>query len=295
MSRGCLVDMTKCIGCRACQVACKQWNELPAERTTFFSGYGGYQNPPNLSADTFTLLGYTEVGEGDNLKWVFSKRQCMHCLDPACHSACPVEAFEVTEEGGIVYHGEKCMGCRYCMMACPFGIPTFEWGKTIPYIRKCTYCMDRQTGEQSEGELNGQPMAAEERARHTEGQQMPACAKTCPTGAIQFGERSELIAEARSRMAASPGKYVDHIYGEHEVGGTSWLYISAVPFEQVGFPSTEKIGTRPYPEYTAAALGSVPYVVIAGGAVLGGLYWLYQRKKDNGEAVHEFEHTEREV
>ena len=165
MSRGCLVDMTKCIGCRACQVACKQWNELPAERTVFFSGNGGYQNPPNLSADTFSLVGFTEVGDGDNLKWVFSKRQCMHCLDPACHSACPVEAFEVTEEGGIVYHPEKCMGCRYCMMACPFGIPTFEWEKTIPYIRKCTFCYHRL----ARGKV-------------------PACVEVCPTSARLFGE-----------------------------------------------------------------------------------------------------------
>jgi formate dehydrogenase iron-sulfur subunit len=267
-------------------VACKQWNSLKAERTEFFSGYGGYQNPPALSADTYTLLAYNEVGNGDNLKWVFAKRQCMHCLDPACHSACPVEAFHVDEQtGAVVYDSTKCMGCRYCMMACPFGVPTFEWGKTIPYIRKCTFCADRQEGADIESELNGEPMSEDAKQSFATSFETPACAKTCPTGAIQFGDRDALIADARRKMAEHPGKYVDHIYGEKEAGGTSWMYISSVPFEELGFPASEIVGEKAYPEYTKAALGSVPYVVIAGGAVLGGLYWLYQRRVENEQPV----------
>jgi formate dehydrogenase iron-sulfur subunit len=282
MSRACLVDMTKCMGCRGCQVACKQWNSLPAVRTEFFAGYGGYQNPPNLTADTYTLLGYNEIGDGNNLKWVFAKRQCMHCLEPACHSACPVAAFSVDEATGAVsYDSSRCMGCRYCMMACPFGIPTFEWGKTIPYIKKCTFCEDRQAGDAPGAELNNGPMSPESQQSFSASFKTPACAKTCPTGAIKYGDRDALIADAKSRIQASPGKYIDHIYGEHEAGGTNWMYISSVPFTEVGFPATEKVGTRPYAEYTAAALGSVPIMVIAGGAVLGGLYWLYQRKLEN--------------
>jgi formate dehydrogenase iron-sulfur subunit len=273
------------MGCRACQVACKQWNGLAAERTEFFAGYGGYQNPPALSADTYTLLGYTEVRQGDEVKWLFAKRQCMHCLEPACESACPVKALSIDKEtGAVTYDGTKCMGCRYCMMACPFGIPTFEWAQTIPYIRKCTFCADRTSGADIESELNGQPMSGAASDRFTASYSMPACAKTCPAGAIQFGDRDALIAEARQRMADNPGKYTGTIYGEHEAGGTSWMYIASVPFEQLGFPASERVGTRPYPEYTHAALASVPLVVIGGGAVLGGVYWLYQRRLENQQA-----------
>jgi len=282
MSRACLVDLSKCFGCRGCQVACKQWNGLKAEKTRFFAGSYGYQNPPALSADTFTLVGYSELDTSKGLQYIFAKRQCMHCLEPACESACPVRAFSIDKEtGAVTYDGTKCMGCRYCMMACPFGIPTFEWSKTVPYIRKCTFCADRTSGANIESELNGQPLTEESRQCFDESYSMPACAKTCPTGAVKFGEREALIVEARQRMANSPDRYTGHIYGEHEAGGTRWMYISPVPFEQLGFPPSEQIGTTPYPKYTHAALASVPYVVIGGGAVLGGLYWLYQRRLES--------------
>ena len=285
MSRACLVDMTRCIGCRGCQVACKQWNELPAEQTVFFSGRGGYQNPPALSSETYTLVGYTEVERGADLQWVFSKRQCMHCLDPACKSACPVAAFEVTSDGAVAYDPAKCMGCRYCMVACPFGIPTFEWGSTVPHIKKCTFCSDRQESGGPGTTLNGQPMSGSSERSFTDSYTQPICAKTCPTGAIQFGERDNLIAEARRRIQASPGKYYqDHIYGEHEAGGTGWLYLSAVPFTSLGFPATETVGTKPYSSYLKAAMDSVPLIVVGGGAVLGGLFWLYQRKLEHSGA-----------
>src|SRR3990172_9719033 len=122
MSRAVLVDLTKCMGCRGCQVACKQWNDLPAEVTKFFAGTGGYQNPPELYAKTFTLVEYTEIMKGENLSWVFAKRQCMHCLDPSCVSACPVGAMQRTAEGSVVSDSSKCIGCRTCLAVCPFGV-----------------------------------------------------------------------------------------------------------------------------------------------------------------------------
>ncbi|MBU0765406.1 MAG: 4Fe-4S dicluster domain-containing protein, partial [Bacteroidetes bacterium] len=122
-----LIDTTRCIGCRGCQVACKQWNELPAEKTEFFGG-PGYQNPAHMSATTFTLINYHEVTENGELKdWVFRKDQCQHCLEPACASACLVGALHKTENGPVIWDSSKCIGCRYCMISCPFDVPKFEW------------------------------------------------------------------------------------------------------------------------------------------------------------------------
>jgi formate dehydrogenase iron-sulfur subunit len=274
------------MGCRGCQVACKQWNDLPAEKTKFFAGTGGYQNPPRLSANTYTLVGYTEISKGSDLKWVFAKRQCMHCLEPACVSACPVGALKKMPEGPVVYEPEKCMGCRYCMMACPFGVPTYEWSKAVPYIKKCKFCANRIGGEWFDENLNGRAMSEEEILRYKLCLGQPICIKTCSSGALKFGDRDELIAEARSRIAANPSKYINHIYGEREAGGTSWMYISGVPFGDLGFP--ENVGERPYPSYTETALESVPVLVAGGGAVLAGIYWVVQRriaaKHRNGDA-----------
>jgi len=186
MSKGVLYDATKCIGCRACQVACKQWNELPAEKTT---NSGTYENPPRMSAYTFTKINFTEVEYNGEFKWVFNKQQCMHCQEPGCAEACIVGALVKTEEGPVTYDDGKCIGCRYCMVACPFGIPTFEWDKPLPWIRKCTFCADRQAAGLK-----------------------PACVTTCPTGALKFGERDELIVEAQRRTkprGALPSTRID--------------------------------------------------------------------------------------
>lgn len=261
MSRSNLVDLTRCIGCRSCQVACKQWNELEAEETSFFAQKGGYQNPPSLSPRTFSLVTYNEVeGDDGNLKWVFAKRQCMHCQEPSCASACLVNALEKQPEGMVVYNENTCIGCRYCMIACPFDIPKFEFDKAIPSIRKCSFCFDRQKeGIQS------------------------ACAKACPTDALKSGERDELLEIARSRIYGNPEKgYVSHIYGEHEAGGTSWLYISSVPFAAIGFPMN--IPTSPFPNFTKAFLMSVPLVIIAWAGLLTGFHWVAKRRDDLTEA-----------
>jgi formate dehydrogenase iron-sulfur subunit len=257
MSKAVLYDINRCTGCRGCQVACKQWNEndefIPTEENGVpAKNWGSYENPPHLSANTWTKIRFTELEYNGKFHWVFTKLQCMHCEHPACAAACPVGALQKTPDGPVVYDDDKCFGCRYCMMACPFGIPTFQWESPLPWIRKCTFCYER---------LN-------------EGLE-PACVKTCPTNALMLGEREELLVEARKRIAASPDKYIDHIYGEKEVGGTSWLYISPVPFEMLGLPT---LGPNPVSVDAERAMGAVPPVLLGVAAVMSGIYWLAKRR-----------------
>lgn len=291
MSKGCLVDTTKCIGCRACQVACKQWNELPAEPTRCRGRGGGYENPPRLSSKTYTRITFHEILDeaGDLDSSVFAKRQCMHCAEPSCVSACPVAALEKLKDndgnptGPVIYHGDKCMGCRYCMMACPFGVPTLQWDRLAPKIQKCTFCFDRQQEGSTGGtQVNDEPLTGDSLARFQQSGQTPACAKACPTQAIQFGEREELADLAWRRIGAAPDKYVRHVYGEKEVGGTAWMYISNVPFEKLGFPIN--LGQTPYPHYTSAALSVIPAAVIGVGAAMGGIYWIAKRRDELAKA-----------
>ncbi len=276
MSRAVLVDTTKCMGCRGCQVACKQANDNPAETTEFFAKAGGYQNPRDLSAKTFSLVTFNEVEDDrGGLKWIFARRQCMHCTDPACVSACIVGALSKTEDGATVYDESKCIGCRYCMLACPFGVPCLEWEKPIAFIRKCSFCTDRQHTE-GLGEVNGAALGDETKVRMAAALSAPACVSSCATGALKFGERAELLREARERIRENPDRYVNHIYGETEVGGTAWLYLSAVPFDQIGFRTD--LGDKSYPSYTKAANEAVAPAVLGVGALLGGLYWYTNRR-----------------
>jgi formate dehydrogenase iron-sulfur subunit len=146
MPEAILIDTTRCVGCRSCQVSCKEWNDLPAESTTLPRDDLGLQNPATVSAKTLTLVTYHEIADESapgGLKYIFTKRQCMHCDDPACASACPVTALHKTSNGPVAYDGDKCIGCRYCMWACPFGAPTAQWDSLAPKIRKCTMCYDR--------------------------------------------------------------------------------------------------------------------------------------------------------
>ena len=243
-----LIDISRCVGCGACQRACCESNELEptdAERE-------------KLGPQVLTVPVRHDLAN-DKTRWV--KTQCMHCLNPACASACPVSALHQTEEGPIAYRPERCLGCRYCMVSCPFGVPTFEWKDGLtPEIRKCMFCIERQR----EGES-------------------PACAISCPSGALKFGARGELLAEAHSRIAASPDVYVDHVYGEHEAGGTAMLYISDTPFEELGFRMD--VPTRPLPAYTWDVMSKIPYVAVGMAVVLGGVS-LATRKR-NGWQDHE--------
>jgi formate dehydrogenase iron-sulfur subunit len=251
VSKAVLVDLVRCMGCRSCQVACKAWNDNTYEISTCL---GCYDNPKDFSADTWSLVRFTEVEQGGDFHWVFSKIQCMHCLHPGCVSVCTVGALEKTPEGPVIYHADKCIGCRYCQYGCPFGVPKYEWEEMLGLIRKCTFCADRQ----SEG-------------------YEPACVKACPTDALMLGEREALITEAKRRIAARPHKYVNHVYGEHEVGGTSWLYISPVYFESLGFP---KLGEEHVTLTSEAVLNSTPVTIIAAVAALSGLYHLTKRRDE---------------
>ena len=287
MSSACLTDMTKCIGCRSCQVSCKQWHGLKAEQNRL-AGRSNLQNPLVLNAKNFTVLTINEVEEttpqGSTLKLVFAKRQCMHCDEPACVSACPVTALRKTKGGAVTYDSAKCIGCRYCVWACPFGIPTAEWDSLAPRIRKCTLCADRTADELPQQDLNGKPIAGDAGARHRESSRIPSCIKACPTGALKFGDRDALLAEAWGRIKQSPGRYVPHVYGEKEAGGTHELYLSPVPFEKVGFRTD--LGDRSYPSYARVALEAVPTAVVVLGGILAGAHWLRNRKADASKTEH---------
>ena len=239
MSKAILVDTTRCIGCGACVAACKEVNGLPQNEDT------------ELTADTLNVV--------ESHAGVFVRKFCMHCQDPTCASVCPVGALRKTAAGPVTYEADRCMGCRYCMMACPFSIPRYEWKLALPKVKKCTMCA----------------------ARQAEGQQ-PACTEICPVQASIFGERSELLAEAEKRLRENPSGYVQHIYGKEEAGGTSVLYLSAVPFEALGFPAN--VPHDPLPLYTYRVLSKIPNVVTAGALLLGGIWWITNRREEVAKA-----------
>src|SRR6201993_4017126 len=271
-----LVDITKCIGCRACQVACKQWNDREGEHTELQDQLG-FQNPATLSAKTYTLITFHELADEKapgGLHYAFTMRRCLHCLEPACASACPTTALERRPDGPVLYDASQCIGCRYCIWACPWGVPTAEWDSHAPKIQKCTHCADR-SDQPVPLARNGQALSEEESKRYRANIVVPACVKACPADALRFGDREEILSEARGRISKNPEKYVDHIYGEKEAGGTTVLYLSSVPFQQIGFPD---VGKRPYPGFTSLALHSVPPAVMAVGALLGGIYAFLKRR-----------------
>ncbi len=255
-----LIDTIRCTGCRSCQVACKEWNELPAEETSFFGG-PGYQNPKDLSKNTWNLITFNEVKLNGRLKWIFGKKQCMHCLEPGCVSACPVGALEKTADGPVIYHKNICIGCRYCMLACPFQIPRFDFDSPNPYITKCRLCHDRQ----EMGEI-------------------PACAKACPTGAITFGEREDMVREAQRRIAENPDKYHHKVYGLEEAGGTCVLHISSVPFEEIGYITD--IPNEPVCANVKPAMKAIPAVMLGAALILGASYKFRNRTRDEEPAAH---------
>jgi len=272
-----LVDTTKCIGCRACQVACKQWNNREGEQTELPSGEMGFQNPATLSAKTYTLISFHELPNEKapgGLDYIFTMHRCLHCLEPACASACPTTALKRQPDGPVTYEASKCIGCRYCIWACPWGVPTAEWDSLAPKIQKCTHCADRLE-QPLPVARNGQALGADEQNSFLANIVVPACVKACPAEALRFGAREEMLEEARSRISNRPDKYIDHIYGEKEAGGTSVLYLASVPFEKIGLPT---LADKPYPAVSKAALHAVPPAVLAVGALLGGIYSFFKRR-----------------
>jgi len=288
-----LIDITKCIGCRACQVACKQWNDREGEQTELDFNLG-FQNPATLSAKTLTLITFHEIPDEKapgGLHYLFTMRRCLHCLEPACASACPTTALERQSDGPVIYDSNKCIGCRYCIWACPWGVPTTEWDSLAPKIQKCTHCADR-SGQPLPVARNGQALTGQESEQYRDQIATPACVKACPADCLKFGTREDMLQEAHNRISAKPEKYVDHIYGEKEAGGTSVLYLSSVPFDKLGFP---EVSNEPYPAFSKMALHAVPPAVIAVGALLASAYSFLKRRasamalaspvEDHGEHV----------
>ena len=233
---GVLVDLTRCIGCRSCEQACAETNGLP-EPDLSEDLSAGRQRATTEARWTVVNSHVTKKGE------VYAKTQCMHCVEPACAAACLTRALHKTALGPVVWTESKCMGCRFCMVSCPFDVPKFEYLSAVPKVQKCRMCFERLE--------TGKP---------------PACVENCPAEALTFGRRGELLEMARQRIYQNPGTYVSHIYGEHEAGGTSWIYISPVPFEELGFRTD--LGTVSYPERTRDFLTAVPLVLVGWPAML---------------------------
>jgi len=254
-SGGVLYDNTRCIGCRKCEKGCAEVNGFPA---------------PDKPFDDLTVLerkrrtgntAYTVVNRYENPQDpehpTYRKLQCNHCLEPACAAVCFVKAFKKSPSGAVVYDASVCVGCRYCMMACPFDVPTYEYNSALaPRVMKCTLCQPRL----AEGLL-------------------PGCVEICPTEALIFGRRRDLLEIARERIRNHPGTYIDHIYGEKEMGGTSWLYLSGRPYHEIDMK--EDLGHKPALEFTAGAISAVPIVIGLWPAFLLGVYGMTQRTRKN--------------
>lgn len=288
---GCLVDTTRCVGCRSCQVACKQANGLKSDENKSFAKAGGYQNPRKFTPQTFTYISDHELtDDAGRPRWVFVKHQCLHCTEMYCAYVCAPGVYYRTTTGVVDALSQQCIGCAACLDACPFAVPTIDyWDQVTPLIAKCVFCLQRLQASVP-ATLNGRPLEGEQQARYEASLHTPACAKTCPNGALRFGEREELLAEARRRIAAEPGRYVDHIYGETEAGGTAWLYLASVPFERLGFPtSLPKPGTMEGMPRLGSTETSRPWASLGGSlATLGaGLCWFFKRRDEVRDSSNE--------
>lgn len=253
---GVLVDTTLCIGCRRCEWACKEWNKLPGQQPVedYLKDRGVFDRMRRTDATTYTVVNRYE-NPNDPSKPIYVKKQCMHCIEPACASSCFVQAFTKTATGAVTYDPSVCVGCRYCMAACPFEIPAYEYyDPWTPKVTKCTYCFDRISKEGG----------------------VPACVAVCPAGVMTIGKRAEIAELAHRKIRDNPGRYVDHVYGEHEVGGTCWMYLSAVPFQYIGLRTD--LGTGPIPSLGKLFLSVASPMYIVFPALAVGLYSIAKRR-----------------
>ena len=257
---GVLVDATVCIGCRNCEWACKTAHDLPTPPIESYEDRSVFKSMRRPDETALTVVNRHDDPRRPGRPTTV-KVQCMHCAHPACVSACIVGAFSKDAGGAVVWDGGKCIGCRYCMVACPFQIPAFEYKKAWhPKIMKCDFCFERRKG-------GG----------------IPACVGICPVEALTFGPREELVRIARDRVQRFPDSYAAHVYGEFEVGGTDWLYIAGRDFAALQFPT---LGRDPAPgvsESIQHGIFAYFFPPISLYALLGGLMWLAKSEPESGE------------
>jgi len=237
-----LYDATKCIGCRSCVRACQKTNDLPSDKHQF-EGVD-FNAPEELTENNWTVIQAGSDNSGDKPKWSFIKKNCMHCNEPACVSVCPVAALYKTEDGTVKYDESLCIGCRYCMLACPYQVPRYQWMDRMPRVRKCNWNR--------------------------------ACVKACPVGALIEGKRKDMVAEAHRRINANPDRYVNHVYGEHEAGGACQLILAGVKHDKLGLPT---LSSSVRSSYADKILKGLPGWIIGLGLFLGGLYRMEKRQK----------------
>ncbi len=247
---GVLYDASRCVGCQTCEFSCADSHDME-----FPEDEPGFDVKRPLDHTRRTVINWHELADGAE---GYSKQQCMHCNEPACYTACLTRALYKTKEGPVVWREDKCMGCRFCMVSCPFDIPKTEYASTNPRIVKCNMCHHKW----ADGET-------------------PACAADCPYDALMFGTRRELLDEARRRMMDDPDTYYPHIYGEKEAGGTSWLVISPVPVNEIGF--NNKIMKKSYPGLTKGFVSSIAPVDLLLPAFLLGVYEATKVRNQNIE------------
>jgi formate dehydrogenase iron-sulfur subunit len=266
---GVLVDLTRCVGCRSCEAACNKEQKLPApdrpfdDMSVFDETFHDGKQKRRPDENAYTVVNRYNP---ENAAPVYRKVQCNHCNEPACLSSCFVNAYTKTEEGAVVYNGNVCVGCRTCMVACPFHVPAYSYSSAFdPVIKKCIFCYDTRL-------KNGLP---------------PACVDICPQEALTFGKRKDLIKIGHQRIETHPGRYVDHLYGEKELGGTSWMYLSPVTFDQVGFDPTP--GNEPIISHVKEFLGTVPMVLAIWPAMFTGFHLLAKKQKGHDDREHDAE------
>jgi len=258
-SMGILVDLTKCIGCRTCEAACNKEQGLPEPDKPFddysvFDEHGHGGQLRRTTEKAYTVVNRYDVPGREHP--LFRKIQCNHCNEPSCLTSCFVNAYTKTPEGAVIYDPKVCVGCRTCMVACPFYIPAYSYSSPLnPVVKKCIMCYDTRL-------KFGRP---------------PACVEACPQGVMTFGKRKDLVTLAHEMIDENPGKYINHVYGEHEVGGTSWMYLSDVAFDKIGFNT--HLGKDPIINYVKDFLAMVPMVLCIWPALFSGFHLLSTRKQ----------------
>ncbi len=250
-----IYDATKCIGCRSCIRACQLANDLPVDRKVF-KGIE-YNMPEKLTDNNWTVIQVCRDNKketatsGDKPNWSFMKRNCMHCSEPACAMACPVAALRKTNDGTVIYEESRCIGCRYCMLACPYHVPRYQWADRVPYVRKCNWCRK--------------------------------CVGACPVGALTQGKREDMIKQAHRRINDHPDRYVNHVYGEHEAGGACQLILAGMDHSKLGLP---RLSSKRRSSYSETIMRGLPGWVVGLGLFLGGLYQMeHYRSKSRSNTV----------